>query len=41
MKHKIGSFGDLFQWLKKKPKVELPASINTTINSTGFDDNDK
>ena len=37
MKHKIGTFGDLFKWLKKTPKVELPANVNSTINSSNFD----
>lgn len=36
MKHKISSIGDLFRWLKKKPKVELPKNLNNTniVNDT-------
>lgn len=29
MKHKISSLADLFKWLKKSPKVELPQNITT------------
>jgi hypothetical protein len=36
MKHKISSFGELFKWLRKTPKVELPPTI--TLPTTGNDE---
>ena len=34
MKHKISSLRDLFKWLHKTPKVELPQDLNTPVNIT-------
>lgn len=34
MKHKISSFHDLFKWLHKTPKVELPENLNTPVTIT-------
>jgi len=33
MKHKVASFKDLFKWLKKTPKLELPQNIMTPNDS--------
>lgn len=33
MKHKISSLGELFRWLKKSPKLELPKGVSTTISA--------
>ena len=37
MKHKISSLKDLFRWLKKTPKVELPETIIDNNNSDNTD----